>query len=158
MQAKAGKQTLFKAVYVDYEKEPLPSRSRSGRFHDEKTGMNTTYLTPNKATAWKEVTLRWKADPAYYRMAEVEAKLDSVVDLTDPKKQKEYGISKEALLAADYRLTQQLARQLRSEGVQAAWSYSFADQPDGRMLVVFMENVERPNSYVRVKRVEKIGS
>jgi len=78
--------------------------------------MNTTYLTPVKQTAWKEVTFRWKADPASYRMAQVDVNLKTVVDLTDPHIQKEYGISRELLTEDDYKQTQRLANALRAEG------------------------------------------
>ncbi len=151
------KGTLYKAVYVEYAKDPLPSRSNSGRFHDKATGMNTTYLTPAKQTAWREVTFRWKADPKSYRIAQVEVNLKSVADLTDPIVQKEYSISRELLTGDDYKQTQRLANALRAEGVEAAWTYSRADQPDGRMLVVFVNNL-RTTSYVRLKAVKEIGS
>jgi len=119
--------------------------------------MNTTYLTPAKQTAWKEVTFRWKADPASYRMAQVDVNLKTVVDLTDPHIQKEYGISRELLTEDDYKQTQRLANALRAEGVEAVWTYSRPDQPDGRMLVVFVDNL-RTTSYVRLKAVEGIQS
>jgi hypothetical protein len=77
-------------------------------------------------------------------MAKVEVKLGAIADLTDEQTQKEYGISREALVADDYRLTQRLANTLRSGKVQAVWTYSYVDQPDGRMLVVFLKNVQHP--------------
>lgn len=149
------KGTLYKAVYFEYEKDPLPSRSKSGRFHGQISGMNTTYVTPAKETAWKEVTFRWKADPASYRMAQVRINLKAVVDLTDPAVQKEYGISREFLTADDYRQTQRLADNLRAEKVEAVWTYSRADLPDGRMLVVFLDNL-RTGSVVEAIALERI--
>ena len=153
--ARKKQQILYKAVYVDYEKDPLPSRSASGRFHDAASGPVTSYLTDKRKTAWKEVKFRWKADPASYRMAEVAVRLNKLIDLTDGKMQEKYGVNQEMLIADDYRLTQRVAHRLRAEGVEAFWSYSRADQPDGRALVVFLENLA-PGSYVRVRRMRPI--
>jgi hypothetical protein len=89
---------LFKAVYVDYEKKPLPSRSSSGRFHDAESGQYTTYLTDSKDTAWKEVSFRWKADRKSYRMVEVRVKLKKVLDLTEPRMQDKYEVNQKCLL------------------------------------------------------------
>ncbi len=121
-------QVLYKAVYSEYDKDPLPSRSASGRFHDADSGANTSYLTDSAETAWKEVTFRLRAQPESYRMVEVEVRLNRVMNLADEKVQKRYGVNRQMLIADDYRLTQKVAARLRTEGVEAFWTYSRADR------------------------------
>ena len=145
--------THHRAVYRDYRAEPLPSRSPAGRFH---AGPGTvTYLAANPATAWKEVTERWGADPKSYWIAEVEVKLASVADLTDPKTQAHYDVDERVLTSVDHRPCQRLAEQPRSDGFEAAWTYSRADSPHGRELVVFLDDL-RSGSSVRVVKVAPV--
>lgn len=108
-----------------------------------------------RETAWKEATFRWKADQAAYRKVQVEVDVKKVLDLSDEKVQKRYGTSKDELIGDDYRPTQRLANTLRSEGFEAFWTYSRADQPHGKMLVVFLENLASTSTVV-VKAVRKV--
>ena len=62
--------TAFRAVYIDFEADPLPSRSSKGRYHVGP--VRITYLASSADTAWKEVVARWAADPVAFRMVEVE--------------------------------------------------------------------------------------
>ena len=107
---------VFKAVYREYEKDPLPSRSENGRFHDRTTGKRTTYLASSAETAWREVLYRWRAKPGSYRIVEISVRLSKIVDLTEPENQEKYGIAPEVLTGDDYTSCQKLARQLREEG------------------------------------------
>jgi RES domain-containing protein len=75
-------------------------------------------------------------------MAEVDVKLSEIVDLTEPSVQERYGVDQEELTADDYQVCQQLADRLRAEGVEAIWTYSRADQPGGRQLVVFVDRLK----------------
>jgi len=146
---------LYRAIYEEFEDDPLPSRSAVGRFHDEATAPVTTYLAAAPETAWREVTHRWQAAQETYRMAEVRVKLSIIADLTDPATRRRYDIDEESLTADDYRPCQQLRRRLEMEGVEAIWTYSRADHPAGRQLVVLLAQLKR-GSKVKVVRTSPI--
>ena len=148
---------VFKAVYREYEKDPLPSRSENGRFHDRTTGKRTTYLASSAETAWREVLYRWRAKPGSYRIVEISVRLSKIVDLTEPENQEKYGIAPEVLTGDDYTSCQKLARQLREEGAEGFWTYSRADRPSGRTLVVFLDHLLQ-SSFVKVQRLQAVGT
>ena len=155
--SKAGRTiTLYRAFYEEFEDDPLPSRSAVGRFHDEATARGTTYLAASPETAWSEVTHRWWADKEMYRMAEVKVKMRVIADLTDPATRKRYGIDEESLTAEDYRPCQQLRRRLEADGVEGIWTYSRADRPSGRQLVVLLAQLQK-GSKVEVVRTGPIN-
>jgi hypothetical protein len=81
----------------------------------------------------------------------VRLRVGKVADLTRRSTQQRYGIDRDVLVGDDYRRCQALAQRLRANGVQAAWTYSRADQPDGRVLVVFLDGLTLPS---RIERVE----
>lgn len=143
--------TGYKAVYAEFAREPLTSRSSRGRFHDSETGRFTTYLTERSSTAWREVAHRWRAEAAAYRIVVARLRVEKLADLTRRSAQQRYGIDRGVLVGDDYRRCQALARRLRANGFQAAWTYSRADQPDGRVLVVFLDGLTPPS---RIERVE----
>lgn len=143
--------TGFKALYEGFAADPLPSRSASGRFHDARTGPGTTYLAAMAATAWLEVTHRWQAQAAAFRMATVRLRVGKLEDLTKRAAQKRYGVDRAMLIGDEYQSCQHLAQRLRANGFEAAWTYSRADQPDGRVLVVFLDRLSAPS---RIDRVE----
>lgn len=147
---------LYKAVYEEYKNNPLSSRSEKGRFHDQVTGRSTTYLAASRDTAWKEVTHRWRAAKASYLMVEVMVNVKKVVDLTDPSTQARYGVDAELLTAEEHEPCRQIAARLRAEGVEAIWTFSAADKPEGRQLVLFLDRLG-PGSYVRIHRVRRSG-
>jgi RES domain-containing protein len=149
--------TLYKALYKDYQDDPLPSRSANGRFHDEKTATSTSYLAASPQTAWAEVRHRWKANKDEYRMAEVRVRVHNIVDLTDSATKRRYGIDETTLIADDYRPCQQLRKRLKAEGVEAIWTYSRADQPAGRQLVVLQLGQLKAGSTVEVVRTGPIN-
>jgi hypothetical protein len=138
--------TGYKAFYERFSDDPLPSRSEWGRFHDPSTGRSTTYLAARSSTAWREVTHRWRADAAVYRIATVQLRTRKIVDLTKRSVQKRYGIDRQVLIGEEYKRCQELARRLRADGIEAVWTYSRADQPAGRVLVVFLDRLEQPSS------------
>lgn len=146
---------LYKAVYEEFADNPFPSRSAKGRFHDAETAGSTTYLAAYPTTSWKEVVHRWKANPAVYRMASVRVSVSNIVDLTSAESQRRYKITEPMLTGDEYGPTQLLAHRLRSLGVEAVWTYSRADQPNGRVLVVFLEQ-RAAGSEVTVDRVAEI--
>lgn len=146
---------LYRAVYESYEDDSLPSRSHRGRFHDETNGRWTTYLAASADTAWEEVTYRWQADRTSYRMVEVIVKVNKIVDLTDLSTRERYSVDMDVLTAEEYGPCQQLANRLRAEGVEAMWTFSKADYPDGRQLVVFLNRLSE-GSYVRVRRIQRM--
>jgi len=145
---------LFRAVYEDFEAEPIPSRSAKGRFHVRALGIS--YLAGSPTTAWREVTARWGADPAAFVMVEIEVTLKDVLDLTDPAVHSALGITEAELVATDYDACQKLAERLGPDGPEAIWTYSAADQPDGRQLVVFLDRL-RSGSSIRIVSIRPIG-
>ncbi|OFW02904.1 MAG: hypothetical protein A3G20_09220 [Acidobacteria bacterium RIFCSPLOWO2_12_FULL_59_11] len=153
--AKRKEATLYRAVYVDYRNDPLPSRSEEGRFHD--TPGTTTYLAGSRATAWKEVQDHWNADPKSYGMAVVSVRLRRIADLTEPSVQARYGIDRRGLTGLDYELCQKLTRRLRAEGFEGLWTFSKADSPGGRQLVIFLDQLQ-PDSSIRVSGVEPVAA
>ena len=148
--------TLYKAVYEEFEQNPIPSRSDKGRFHDEAAAGATGYLAASPETAWSEVTHRWGGAKEAYRMAEVKVKIRVVADLTDPATRRHYHISEESLTADQYGPCQQLRRRLEAEGVEGIWTYSRADQPGGRVLVVLLAQLKK-GSNVEVVRTGPIN-
>lgn len=143
--------TGYKVFYREFADDPLPSRSAWGRFHDQATGRATTYLAERSSTAWREVTHRWRASASAFRVAVVRIRLRKLADLTRRSTQQRYRIDRDTLVGPEYRPCQALAQRLRANGVEAAWTYSRADQPDGRVLVVFLDGLAPPS---RVERVE----
>ncbi len=89
-------------------------------------------------------------------MAEVKVRLRVVVDLTDPATRRRYDIDEETLTAEDYRPCQQLRRRLETEGVEGIWTYSRADRPAGRHLVVLLAQLKK-GSKVEVVRTGSIN-
>jgi RES domain-containing protein len=154
---KAGQTvTLYRAFYEEYEDDPLPSRSAVGRFHDETGARATSYLAASPETAWREVIHRWQADKGTFRLGKVEVRLSNIMDLTDPVTRKRYDIDRESLTADDYRSCQELRRRLQAEGVEGIWTYSRADQPAGRQLVVLLDQV-RKSSRIEVVHVGPVN-
>ena len=47
----------------------------------------------------------------------------------------------EVVIGEGYEATRTLARRLRREGVQAIITYSARDRPDGRNVILFLENI-----------------
>jgi RES domain-containing protein len=141
----------YKAFYAEFSDDPLPSRSSRGRFHDSETGRFTTYMAERPSTAWREVTHRWRAEAAAFQIAVVRLRLGKLADLTRRSTQQRYGVDRDALVGDEYRRCQTLAQRLRANGFEAAWTYSRADQPEGRVLVVFLDGLIPPS---RIERVE----
>ena len=148
--------TVYRAVFSEYANDPLPSRSQSGRFHGARNGPMTTYLAESPRTAWREVTVRWRAQKAAYRMVHVEANLNRVLDLTESAVQLARGIDARFLVAPEYPPCQLLAETIRSEGFEAIRTYSAADYPAGRQLVVFLNSLDATSSLsvVAIRDVE----
>jgi hypothetical protein len=136
----------------------VPARGQRGRFSDEPG--QVSYLAENPETAWREVSGHWPpgmADPAAHVVVDIDVDLESVLDFTDEAVQREWGITFAELVQPppDYEPCQQLARRLRAKGIVAIWTYSAADQPDGRVLVVFLENL-KPPSALRIAGVRPV--
>jgi RES domain-containing protein len=154
--AKGREDRLYRAVYEDYADDPVPSRSKRGRFHDvDAIGGATSYLAATPETAWREVESNFfhaKADPTAYRMCEIVVKIEAFADLTDPRVQKEYGVDRR-ILTGEHQACRTLAARLREDGFEGLWTYSAADSPNGRTLVLFLDLL-RPDSWVRVEVVK----
>jgi len=103
---------------------------------------NTVYLTADQETAELEVARRWGSAPEEYVLVKVKVELSHCVDLTDPDTQKQLKTSEDALVGKNWRECQHVAADLRARGFEAVWTYSAADRPDGRCLVLFTENLK----------------
>lgn len=88
-------------------------------------------------------------------MVEVLVTLHKVTDLSDRVMQRRYGVGPEILRGDDYGPCQRLARELRAESVEGLFTFSRADQPDGRQLVVFLDLL-KPESSVKVDSVREV--
>ena len=144
---------LFRAVYHAYAADPVPSRSETGRFHQE--SKPTTYLASTPRTAWMEVSHRWNAEPASFRMAAIEASVTNLIDLTDSSVQATLGITEEQLVDVNCDHCRQLAERLRGRGIEALWTYSAADRPGGRQLVIFLDQL-LASSNIRVLSIDPV--
>jgi RES domain-containing protein len=140
----------YRTVYKGFADNPIASRSAKGRFH-EAPG-TTSYFAESASTAWNEVNYRWQAQPDEYRLVEVALRVYKWLDLTNAKTQRKYKIDPAKLVDADHSYCQELAARLRAEGIEAVRTYSYADQPDGRNWVVFLECLG-PQSSIVVQRV-----
>lgn len=100
------------------------------------------------------MTARWGADPAAYWIAEVRVRLRKVADLTDRVTRERLGVEEDALTDASHGRCQRLAERVRAEGFEGIWTFSRADRPEGRQLVVFMDRV--PQQRVRVHSVKPL--
>jgi RES domain-containing protein len=140
--ASKTRKKLYRAVIRAYADAPLASRSHTGRFHTEKG--SATYLAASPGTAWKEVLARLGAKREHFLVIEVEVEVDKlkVVDLTDPAVQAKYHVNTNLLIDVDHGPCQALAVRLRAEGIQAIWTFSRADYPEGRQLVIFLDLVD----------------
>lgn len=141
-------------MYQDYRDDPLPSRSPLGRFHSRESAASVTYLAASPQTAWKEVTARWSADRDAYWMAEVRVRLNKVADLTEAGTPERLGIDQQALTDASHDRCQRLAERLRAQGFEGIWTFSRADRPDGRQLVVFLDRVSR--QHIRIHSLKPV--
>ena len=81
----------------------------------------------------------------------VRTRVAKIADLTKQSVQKRYGIDRQVLIGEEYKRCQELARRLRADGMQAAWTYSRADQPAGRVLVVFLDRLDPSSGVERVE-------
>lgn len=144
---------LYRAVYLPYSGDPLPSRSAMGRFHG--SAWTTSYLTMKQTTAWKEVIARWPADIHAYRMVDVEVTVRNILDLTDPDNQASHGVTVDILTAGDHVPCRRLANSLRGQHFEGLWTFSAVDRPDGRVLALFLDQLQ-PDSSVRVVAVRAV--
>ena len=76
--------------------------------------------------------------------------------MTDPAVRRTYGVDVATLVGDDHAPCRRLATRLRAEGFEALRTFSKADDPYGRQLVVFLSQLN-PGSYVRVVNVHEIG-
>jgi RES domain-containing protein len=156
--AKRRERRLHRAVYEDYADDPLPSRSKRGRFHDaDPIGGATSYLAATPGTAWREVESNFfhaKADPTAYRMCEIVVKIEAFADLTDPRVQEEYGVDRR-ILTGEHQACRTLAARLREDGFEGLWTYSAADSPHGRTLVLFLDLLSS-DSWVHVEVMKDV--
>src|SRR5688500_3437691 len=144
---------LFRAVYHAYAADPVPSRSETGRFHQE--SKPTTCLAATPRTAWMEVSHRWNAESASFRMATIEASVTNLIDLTDSSVQAAFGITEGQLVDVNCEDCRQLAELLRGRGIEAVWTYSAADRPGGRQLVIFLDQLSA-SSNIRVLSIDPV--
>lgn len=132
----------FKWVYTPNWPDRLHSKSREGRFHDSLAeAQNTLYCADSEATAWKEVlkNVPW-ADQAEFRLCRIRIRLPGALDLTESRVRRLLHVARRVLIE-DHPPCRQLAEKMRAQGIPGFYTYSSADEPDGRCFVVFKENL-----------------
>jgi len=138
---------FFRSVWKGNADDPLKTRSETGRYHTRLDMDSTVYLAADQETAELEVAKRWGSAPEEYVLVKVKVELSHCVDLTAPDTQKQLKTSEDALAGKNWRECQHVAADLRARGFEAAWTYSSADRPDGRCLVIFTENFKKGSRF-----------
>lgn len=91
------------------------------------------------------------ADPAKFVVLEAELKTKELLALTESDARVAFGVTRDELVAPRYERTQALASKIRERGFAALMTYSYADQPDGRCLVVFEECLAKSKSKLAIR-------
>jgi RES domain len=121
---------LYRCVVHTAESPSLFAKHPEGRFHTNEDWQ----------TAWIEVQRHLPtANPAAFDILEFEFDSSLLIDASNPAEAKAHGVSETQLVAPDYAACQELARSLRQSGVVGLLTYSAADRPDGRCIVLFEE-------------------
>ncbi len=139
-QVSPGGQVFFKAVWRGNIEAPLETKSEEGRYHTRMDMDQTMYLATTPETAMQEVAKRWGGDPAEYTVVSARVKLSRCADLTAEETQGLLKVSEDDLTGNRWRSCQQVAASLRARGYEAVLTYSAADRPKGRCLIIFTEN------------------
>jgi RES domain-containing protein len=118
------------------------------------------YLGETKEVC-KAERMRKSKTPFPMVIGEIEISLNKTLDLTDDKILEQLGINKKDLLrdmgdeAYDYKVTRNIARRVRREGIEGLIVPSVTGK--GKNLVIFMENIKSESgSSVRVLSAEAV--
>lgn len=135
----------YRLVYRSRTKNQL--ESSRGRFHDDPEGTPTSYLAATIATAWKEVSARFgnvPGNPDAFRLYKVRVDDSHLADLTLQEVRERRRVSEDELRSdpASPRC-REVAAALRAEGFDGAVYGSVRDRPDGKCLVLFLENCQQ---------------
>ena len=148
---------LVRVVHQTSRTNPLNAYSAFGRFHlTLEEARVTSYLSFSKETCVAEVGHHLGGVVKLRdRLAiEFEVEVDSLVDLTSKHEQKRLRVTPEELVAdPDHTITQQLARRLRREKVQALIVPSARD-PHGKNVVLFLENIDKKKAIRKIREVK----
>ena len=147
---------LFRIVHETSRTKPLQAYKAPARYHltQDEAGQ-TSYLSLDEATSMAEVSHHLGGTVRLRNMIviEFEVDLDDVADLTDKREMKRHRATIEQLIGDDHSLTQDLARRLRRDKVQALIVPSARDRK-GKNVVLFLENINK--KAIRKIREEKL--
>ena len=91
------------------------------------------------------------ADPTKFVVLQADLETKELLALTESDARMAFGVTREELVASRYQQTQELGAKIRARGIAALITYSYADQPDGRCLVVFEECLAKSKSKLAIR-------
>ena len=142
---------FYRVVRSEAVELRLYSVAPTGRFHDTSSPGPTSYACQTLESAWAEVRKYLsEADPGAFTVLVLECQVSRTVDLTDAEVRLEWGITKDELVSRDHSACQRLAQRLRKKKIPVVRTYSAADPPDGRTIVVFSECLKHKSQF-RIK-------
>ena len=142
---------LYRIVRSELAELRLYSVAPTGRFHDTSSPGPTSYTCHSVESAWAEIRkYLLEADPAAFTVLVLECPTTRMVDLTLAEVRLEWGITKDELLSGDHSACRRLAQRLRKKKIPVVRTYSAADPPDGRTMVVFSECLKHKSQF-RIK-------
>lgn len=146
---------FYRIVRAEFVESCLYSVAPTGRFHDTSSAGPTSYACQTLESAWAEIRKYLpEADPRAFTVLVLECQVSRIVDLTDSEVRLEWEITKDELLSLDHSACQRLAQRLRKKKISVVRTYSAADPPDGRTIVVFSECLKHKSQF-RIK--EKVS-
>ena len=142
---------FFRIVRTESVESRLYSVAPTGRFHDTSSAGPTSYACQTLESAWAEIRKYLpEADAVAFTVLVLECQVSRMVDLTDGEVRLEWGITKDELVSRDYSACQRLAQRVRKKKIPVVRTYSAADPPDGRTIVVFSECLKNKSQF-RIK-------
>lgn len=104
--------------------------------------------------AWREILAHNPdANPEAFVVLQAELKSKELLELTDSAARAAFNVTRAELVAPRYDKTQQVGSAIRARGFAAVLTYSYADQPDGRCLVVLEECLKQSKSKLAIQAI-----
>jgi RES domain-containing protein len=144
--------TVFRVVREGLDPLAITGSLKAGGRFNPPNEFGALYTSLDPKTAAQEVArgLRARGIPKQFPegawwVYELEVKLESVLDLTDPAVLEKSAISADSLTASDVHATRRIATETRERGYEALLVPSAA-APGSKNLVIFLDRTtERPN-------------
>jgi RES domain-containing protein len=143
--------SAYRCVFHSAESPALFAKHPEGRYYTPNEGGRTSYLAMDWRTAWIEVQRHLPtANPEAFDILEFEFETGTLVDVSNPSVAGLYGVDETILTGAGYESCPSLAHQFRGANHQGLFTYSAANRPDGRCIVLFEECL-RPKQFPKLK-------